>query len=43
MKQSKVITQPPKIIENPHIIDIKSVIIEHRYYRSKLHINYQIL
>ena len=34
MKQSKVITKPPKIIENPHIIDIKSVIIEHQYYRS---------
>ena len=29
MKQSKIITQQPKSIENPNIIDIKSVPIEH--------------
>ena len=28
-KQSKIITQQPKTIENPIIIDVKSVTIEH--------------
>ena len=29
VKRSKIITQQPKIFENPNIADIKSVIIEH--------------
>ena len=28
-KQSKIITDPPKTFENPNIIDINSVTIEH--------------
>ena len=29
MKRSKIITQQPKTIENPNIVHMKSVIIEH--------------
>ena len=36
LKQSKIITYQPKTFENPNVVDIKSVIIEH----SKLRINY---
>ena len=29
VKKSKIITQQPKMFENPNIVDIKSVIIKH--------------
>ena len=29
MKQSEIITYQPKTFENPNVVDIKSVIIEH--------------
>ena len=37
IKISKIITQQLKAIENPNIIDIKSVIIEHRKTSHKLY------
>ena len=43
VEQSKISSQQPKTIENPYINDKKLVIIEHQYYRSKLHTNYQRL
>ena len=36
MKQSNIITQQPKTLENPNIIDIKSVTIEHPKTSNKL-------
>ena len=36
VKQSKIITQQPKTFENPNIVDIKSVIIEHPKTSHKL-------
>ena len=36
MKQSNIITQQPKTLENPNIIDIKSVTIEHLKTSNKL-------
>ena len=36
VKQSKIITQKPKTFENPNIVDIKLVIIEHLKTSHKL-------
>ena len=36
VKQSKIITYKPKTLENPNIVDIKSVIIEHPKTSHKL-------
>ena len=35
-KESKIMTQQPKTFENPNIVDIKSVIIEHANISHKL-------
>ena len=35
-KESKIMTQQPKTFENPKIVDIKSVIIEHANISHKL-------
>ena len=35
-KQSEIVTQQPKTFENPNIVDIKSVIIEHPKSSHKL-------
>ena len=36
VKQSKMIFQQQKTLENPNIVDIKSVFVEHRKYFLKL-------